>query len=50
MATHPIYQLYVELEDYKPKIWRRVQVQNNITMAKLGYIIMTLFEMQAKLN
>lgn len=47
MASQPIYQLYVELEEYKPKIWRRFQVQNNITMAKLGYIIMTIFEMQA---
>ncbi len=47
MASNPIYQLCVGLEDYKPKIWRRIQVQNNITMAKLGYIIMTLFEMQA---
>ena len=47
MASHPIYQFYAELADYKPKIWRRFQVMNNITMAKLGYIIMTMFEMQA---
>ena len=47
MASHPIYQFYTELADYKPKIWRRFQVMNNITMAKLGYIIMTMFEMQA---
>lgn len=47
MASHPIYQFYAELADYKPKIWRRFQVLNNITMAKLGYIVMTMFEMQA---
>lgn len=47
MASHPIYQFYVELVDYEPKIWRRFQVMNNTSMAKLGYIVMTLFEMQA---
>lgn len=47
MASNPIYQFYAELNDYKPKIWRRFQVMNNITMARLGYIIMTMFEMQA---
>ncbi len=47
MASQPLYQLYLELEDYEPKIWRRIQVMNNIKFARLGYIIMTLFEMQA---
>ena len=47
MASQPIYQFYTELCDYKPKIWRRFQVVNNITMARLGYILMTMFEMQA---
>lgn len=47
MALQPIYQFYAELTDYKPKIWRRFQVLGNITMAHLGYILMTLFEMQA---
>lgn len=47
MASQPIYQFHAELNDYKPKIWRRFQVLNNITMARLGYIIMTMFEMQA---
>lgn len=47
MASQPIYQFYAELVDYEPKIWRRFQVMNNITMAKLGYIVMTMFEMQA---
>lgn len=47
MASQPIYQFYAELADYKPKIWRRFQMMNNTTMAKLGYIVMTMFEMQA---
>lgn len=47
MASQPIYQFYAELRDYQPKIWRRFQVVNNVTMARLGYIVMTLFEMQA---
>lgn len=47
MASKPIYQIYAELEDYKPKIWRRFQVLNDITMARLDYILMTIFEMQA---
>jgi hypothetical protein len=47
MASQPIYQFYAELYDYKPKMWRRFQTLNNISMARLGYIVMTLFEMQA---
>lgn len=47
MASKPIYQIYAELQDYKPKIWRRFQVMNDITMARLAYILMTLLEMQA---
>jgi len=47
MASHPIYQFYAELSEFTPKIWRRFQVMNHITVARLGYIIMTLFEMQA---
>ncbi len=47
MASQPIYQFYAELQDYKPSLWRRFQVANNIMMARLGYIIMTMFEMQA---
>ncbi|MGV8084518.1 MAG: plasmid pRiA4b ORF-3 family protein [Coriobacteriia bacterium] len=47
MASHPIYQFYAELADYEPKMWRRFQVMNTVTMVRLGYIIMTMFEMQA---
>lgn len=46
MASKPIYQIYAELQDYEPKIWRRFQVMNDITVAKLAYILMTLFEMK----
>ena len=48
MGTKQIYQLYAELKDYQPKIWRRFEVVSNITIARLGYILMTLFEMQAR--
>ena len=48
MASHPIYQFYAELNDYEPKIWRRFQVLGNITMARLGYILMTMYEMKAE--
>ena len=47
MAANEIYQLYAELKDYTPKIWRRFEVVSNITIARLGYILMTLFEMHA---
>jgi hypothetical protein len=47
MASQPIYQFYAELDDYTPKVWRRFQVQGNVTIARLAYILMTLFEMQA---
>lgn len=48
MTIKPIYQMYAELQEYEPKIWRRFQVINDITMAKLDYILMTLFEMQGR--
>lgn len=46
MATQPIYQFYSELADYEPKIWRRFQVLQNITMARLCYILMTMYEIK----
>lgn len=48
MAAKQINTMYAELKDYEPKIWRRFEVVNNITIARLGYILMTLFEMQAR--
>ena len=47
MASYTIYQFYSELQSYTPAIWRRFQVPGNITMAQLGYIVMTLYEMRA---
>jgi len=47
MASHPIYQFYAELDDYKPKIWQRFQVTDDITVARLGYVLQVLFEMTA---
>lgn len=47
MASRPIYQFYAELADYAPRMWRRFQTADNITLARLGYIIMTMFEMKA---
>lgn len=42
MASQPIFQFYSELGGYEPKVWRRFQVLNNITMSQLGYILMTI--------
>lgn len=47
MASQPIYQFYAQLKDYEPKIWRRFQVAGNVTLARLGYIVMTMYEMKA---
>lgn len=46
MATFPIYQIYVELKGYSPKMWRRFQIMGDVTIAKLGYIIMGLYEVR----
>lgn len=46
MATFPICQLYIELENSEPKIWRRFEVSNNIPLSRLAYIILVLFEMR----
>ena len=47
MPNHKIYEFYAELEDFKPKIWRRFQASGDISVAELGYIIMTMYEMKA---
>jgi len=47
MASRPIYEFYAELDDYRPKIWRRFQVIDNTSFARFGYIIQVLFEMTA---
>jgi hypothetical protein len=33
-----VYQFYAELEDYKPKMWRRFLVDGDITIAKFACI------------
>lgn len=48
LASQLIYQFYSELSDFRPKIWRRFQVLGNASMARLGYIVMTMYEMQAE--
>jgi len=47
MASRPIYQFHAELDHFTPTIWRRFQVVDNITVARLGYIVQVLFEMTA---
>jgi len=47
MASCHIYQFYAELDDFKPKIWRRFQVKSDITVAMFGCIVQVLFEMRA---
>ena len=47
MASHPIYQFYAELEGFNPKIWRRFQITNQVTVSRFSYVVMILFEMMA---
>lgn len=47
MATKPIYEIYAELQDYEPKMWRRFQILSDMTMARLAYTLMIMFEMKA---
>ena len=47
MASHPIFEFMAELSDYRPKIWRRFQVSSDFSLARLAYVVMTMFEMQA---
>ncbi|WP_455617792.1 hypothetical protein [Eisenbergiella sp.] len=43
MASQPIYQFYVELQDYTPQIWRRFQVLGNVTaVSNTGNIVFGL--------
>lgn len=47
MTNCSIYQFNAELKGYKPRMWRRFQVSKDISLARLAYIVMTLFEMRA---
>lgn len=46
MDLKPFFRFRDEPRDFSPKIWRTFQVSNNVSMAKLGYIIMAMFEMK----
>jgi hypothetical protein len=48
MALQAIYRFYAELADFRPKIWRRFEVAQNVTMSRLAYVLMTLYEMEAR--
>ncbi|MCR5762129.1 MAG: plasmid pRiA4b ORF-3 family protein [Treponema sp.] len=41
-----VYQFYVELKDFSPKIWRRFYVSSDMTMEKLAFAIMHMFNME----
>ena len=47
MATQTVVQFHAELIGYKPQMWRRFQVAGDNSVAMLGYIVMTMFEMKA---
>ena len=38
------YQFYAELEDYKPKMWRRFLINGNMSIAQLGYAALIVFK------
>ncbi len=42
----PVYCLCVELEGFKPKIWRRIHVPADFSMAKLAYTLISVFKAQ----
>ena len=47
MTQRYVYRFYAEMKDYKPKIWRRFEINGEKTIAELGYALMLMFEMQA---
>lgn len=48
MAKQPVYQFYSELRGCEPKIWRRFQVVGTVTLARLSYFVMTMYEMRGQ--
>jgi hypothetical protein len=44
MVTH-IMQFVAELHEYKPRMWRRFQVNSDIDLADFCYILMEMFHM-----
>lgn len=43
-----IYQFHAQLEGFKPKMWRRFLVNDDITVAQLGYIVLCIFRMEGR--
>lgn len=43
-----IYQFSVELKDYKPRMWRRILVEDTDTVAQLGYIVLSIFRVNCR--
>ena len=43
-----VFQFKSELLGYRPKMWRRFQVMSDITVAELGYNVLTLYEMEGE--
>ncbi len=41
-----VYQFYVELMDFEPKIWRRFYISSDMTMEKLAFTLMNMFNME----
>lgn len=37
------YQFYAELEDYKPKMWKRFLINGNMTITQLSYAALIIF-------
>ena len=42
-----IMTFHMTLRDAKPKVWRKVQVFENMSVADFAYIVLTVFEMKA---
>lgn len=46
MATNPILQLYIELDKFEPKIWRKIEISADTPLSRLAYTIMAIFEIR----
>lgn len=42
-----VLQFKLTLDDFKPRVWRRIQVRSDTTMDQFAHVIMTLFHMEA---
>lgn len=41
--SYTIYTLYIQIRDIEPPIWRRIQIDGNITLRKLHHILQAAF-------